>query len=242
MDCRHDNIVLSTAAFCLWDITPDKKLAIAKELDFSQIQIALSTSKMVEAFISYLESRETLTGFKNIVIHAPWCGISYGDNRRSKRTIDGVKRILEMVHVEAVIFRVDSVPTIEVLNSLIAEGIPVCLENSEKDLGCRLFEYYAEHSTIPLALNINRAEREKGRAQKLFKCFADRISRVMVSGFNDEMGRMPLISTQQYPLLDTIRGFDGPVVIEGLFDPEDLNAIRMEREHVAKFMRYGESA
>lgn len=81
------NIALSTSAFCLWDIEPEEKLQICKDLGFKSIVLAFSTIKMLNYFASSDKLCKQLSYFTSITLHAPWRGIRYKDNKASKEIV-----------------------------------------------------------------------------------------------------------------------------------------------------------
>lgn len=224
-----DNIVLSTAAFCLWDIEAEAKLNICNDLGFQRVQIALSTERMVWNLVRHLESAAEPFPFKGVSLHAPWCGVRYGVNQRTRRILNGLRRIAELLSVDSVIFRVNCIRELE---SLTQSGLPLCIENSDRDLGLRVFLRVAEETELPLAFNLNRAIRAEVDTAAFLNHYGHRISRLLISGFDRENGRMPLVYTGQTHLLSCARHLSVPVVLEGLFAPGDTESIRRERHTV----------
>lgn len=224
-----ENIVLSTATFCLWDITPNEKIEICKALEFKKIQIALSTEKMVWKFIEFLKSNPSFRPFSNISIHAPWCGIKYGNNEKSKRTLAGIKQISELISVDSVIVRVDCISDVQFLMNW---QLPVCVENSDKDHGFLKLKKIIENTKLPIAFNLNRALRSGSDYQWLLSLYRHRINCILISGYDSKNGRMPLGYSDQLSILSAIQTFNVPLILEGLFLPHDYNGIINERHSV----------
>lgn len=223
------NIILSTAAFCLWNIKPEEKLRICKQLHFSDIEVALSTEKMVCDFLAFLEGSTEFLSFRKIALHAPWRGVLYGNNRQTRRILHALHLISEKIPAAPLIFHADRVEAIE---PLIQSGLPICLENSEWD-GCwdRLKGFFDNHE-LCLALNINRATRREDYLDQIIDVLEPRISRVYISGYDGLNGRMPMVSANQLQYLDKIQGLNAPLVLEGLFPPGDTASILQERQAV----------
>lgn len=223
------NIVLSTAAFCLWNIKPEEKLRICKQLHFSDIEVALSTEKMVCDFLAFLESSTEIPTFRKIALHAPWRGVLYGNNRQTQRILHSLRLISEKISVAPFIFHADRVESME---SLTRSGLPFCLENSEWD-GCwdRLKELF-ENDELSLALNINRATRREDYLDEIINALKHRISRIYISGYDGLNGRMPMVSANQLQYLDKIQGLKAPLVLEGLFPSGNTASILQERQAV----------
>ena len=234
-----ENIALSTAAFCLWQIDAPEKLRICKQLNFSQIEVALSTERMVQDFLMRLDSLQDLNHFQKIAIHAPWCGIRYGDNNRTRRVLNNLAALARKIPVDAFVFHVDC---IENMNILVQSGLSICLENSDRD-GCwEKFKAIASEFPLPLALNVNRATRRQNYLDEMLSEWGHRITRIQVSGYGDRMGRTPIVSANQLDILKKIQGLSVPLILEGLFDPGDCQAIVLERQSVWNHTRQDLSA
>jgi hypothetical protein len=228
-----ENIILSTAAFCLWNISPAEKLKICRQLEFKRIEVALSTEKMARDFLGHLDLSLDIDPFGKIAVHAPWRGIVYGENARTRRVLDYMNLIAQKVPVEVFIFRIDCIAD---LAPIIGSGLPVCLENSDRVGSWEKIRKVAEKSDLPLALNINRAVRGYDYLDEMITEFGHRISRIQVSGYNVQHGRMPIISAKQLHVLEKIKGIRAPLILEGLFDPGDTEAIVQERRAVWEYI------
>lgn len=229
------DIILSTAAFCLWNIEAPEKLKISKDLKFENIQIALSTEKMLRKLLKYLNCSLEMHSFQKISIHAPWCGVVYAENSRTQRILKDITQVSKIIHVDKVIFRIDC---IEDITPILESGLPICLENSNK-IGCwEKLRSIAQKYDFPLALNVNRALRGYNYLDDFIAKFSSRVDRILVSGYDANNGRMPLLSANQLYLLEKVRKIEAPLVLEGLFEPGDIDAIVTERCEVKKFV-YG---
>lgn len=83
----NDKFILSTASFCLWDISIQEKLEYCKELGFKRVQIAMSTIKMLTEFCENLNHIPQLEYFDDVSLHAPWCGFKYGYNKKNDSSL-----------------------------------------------------------------------------------------------------------------------------------------------------------
>lgn len=230
------NIVLSTAAFCLWHIRPEEKLNICKELNFSEIEVALSTEKMTRDFLKFLETADSIPRFEKITLHAPWRGVIYGENRQTDTILKTLGAIAERMPTDRFVFHADRVSD---LHPLIRSELPICLENSEWD-GCweRLNGLLRQYD-LPLALNINRATKRTDYLNEIISEHRHRIARIQVSGYDGHHGRMPMLLARQLDLLDKVRGIHAPLVLEGLFLPGDIASILRERQAVCQRLGQG---
>lgn len=228
------NVILSTAAFCLWDIEAPEKLKIGQNLAFNSIQIALSTIKMVEKFAETLEEGLDLSSFSSISLHAPWCGVKYGENSKTNKLMALFENISRKIKIDCLIFRVDCIDDIHFLNQ---STLPVCLENSDK-IGCwDKLQYYLINKDFKLALNVNRATRRENYIDELINQYGGRVERILVSGYTKGKGRTPLLETNQMSLLNKIKNIEAPLVLEGLFKPGDYISIVHEREEIATYLK-----
>jgi len=120
---------LSTASFCLWPISAERKLEICREFKFFRIEIAIPHIKMLKNFLLSEPICEQINSFREITVHAPWCDINYGDNARTRIILDYLRNLNAKLKVEAFIFHFDRVTNLKVL---LDSGLPVYLENSDK--------------------------------------------------------------------------------------------------------------
>lgn len=227
-------IGLSTAAFCLWDITAHEKLEICNELGFDEIQIALSSEKMVKAFLAYLDQKPFDFSFKKIALHAPWCGVHYGDGAKSARVLNAIQAIHEILKLETVVVRVDSIANAAVLSQT---DLPISIENSNRDGAWEHFKLIVDQTELPITLNVNRAVRDTDYLDELLRAYGSRINRVLLSGFSDDEGRMPLLAANQLSLLSKVQTLKVPMILEGLFKAGDKMAILHERQAVLAYLK-----
>lgn len=221
-----ETVALSTAAFCLWGIRPDEKLNIAASLGFKEIEVALSTERMVRDFLRFLETEPSVAAFERISVHGPWHQARYGRNAFTEKILCGLKRIGERIPVAEYVFHAECVEGAEVLE---AWGLPVCLENACTPEGEEHLASLLRRHDFTLALNMNRATRGCHDVQRLVQEFRGRITRVPVSGFTGQLGRVPLLESGQLHLLEGLQSVRAPRVLEGLFQPGDQGAIERER-------------
>lgn len=227
-------VAISTASFCLWGITPKEKLSICRILNFSQIEIALSTSKMVKDLLALGDLSEDLKTFKKITIHAPWCGVQYGDNQKTKEIMSNLALLYERLKVSGFIFHFDCIKDFRVLTG---SGLPFLIENSEKPGSWDNLRPLMEKADFKFVLNINRAARSENYLEDMVGTYKEKIDAVYVSGFRDKTGRMPILEAGQSDLLNEVSHMEQPFVIEGLFAPRDLDAIKRERDIIAQKLK-----
>lgn len=231
---RHlDQIALSTAAFCLWDIQPEEKLHIGQQLGFDHIEIALSTEGMVRKFLNYLNTNELAGSFKQIALHAPWHGVAYGKSARSEKLVAQLKEIVDRLEIRSVVFHCDCIQNPE---SLAASGLPIVLENTATGESWERFSGFLNNYPWRVSLNLNKASRDHGHLERILESWGHRIERVHLSGHVDSRGRMPLQTTRQLHLLKMIQGLKVPMVLEGLFPPGNTLSIAEERHLVMKMI------
>lgn len=226
---RLNNIELSTAAFCLWDLQPEEKLRISRQLNFKKIEIALSTASMVKKFMEVMDHSAIAEEFEDITLHAPWHGIAYGNNAKSEKLISQLVLIAERLRIKSVIVHCDCIRDPEVLE---ATGLPIALENTATAESLECFSRFLEAYPWKISLNLNKASREHGQLDRILECWHHRIERIHLSGHVDNRGRMPLLRTDQLHLLEKIQDLIVPLVLEGLFPPGNLTSIVEERHLV----------
>lgn len=218
------DIAISTAAFCLWDIGPARKLSICKMLGFDRIVIAFSTLKMLRQFASSPDLCEQLSHFDHVMIHAPWCGISYKNNKATKEAFDYLEKICQKVKIEAVIFHFDCVADWSCFKEI---HFPFYIKNPNHASWNTFSEAIHEHA-FSSVLDINRAVRFENYIDNYLTDHGEQIKAIHVSGFIDELGRMPIAESGQIGVLDKVKKVNAPIVIEGLFSPGDFQGIREE--------------
>lgn len=109
---------LSSASFCLWDINAAKKINICKKLGFQRIEIALSTIRMLKEFVANAKYYDELREFNNITVHAPWCGVLYGDNAKTRKIIDYLQQLDALFNIQHYIFHYDCILDFNFINDL----------------------------------------------------------------------------------------------------------------------------
>lgn len=222
---------LSTASFCLWPITAERKVEICREFKFSRIEIAIPHIKMLKSFLLTELMCERLNQFREITIHAPWCGINYGNNARTKIVLDHLRNLNFKLNVEAFVFHFDCISDLSVL---LYSELPVYLENSDKPGTWPEFQSVLRRTGLKCVLNVNRAIRTENYLDDMVTEFGDRVAQVQVSGFIDQAGRTPILASGQQHLLDTVKNVNAPFVIEGLFSPGDYVSIAKEKNAIAE--------
>lgn len=222
---------LSTASFCLWPITAERKVEICRDFKFSRIEIAIPHIKMLKSFNLSEPFCEHIKSFREITVHAPWCDINYGDNARTRVILDHLRNLHDKLKVEAFIFHFDRVKNLKVL---LDSGLPVYLENSDKPGSWPEFRSVLRRTGIKCVLNVNRAIRTDNYLNDLVTEFGDKVAQVQVSGFVNEARRMPILAAGQQHLLDSVKFIKAPFVIEGLFSPEDYVSIAREKNAISE--------
>lgn len=226
---------LSTASFCLWPLTAGQKLEICTKFHFSRIEIAIPHIKMLKSYLLTTSLLKQLNCFREITIHAPWCGINYGNNDRTTAVLDHLRHLNSRLNVEAFVFHFDRVSDFKVLAS---SGLPVYLENSEKHGSWQEFKRALGKTGFKCVLNINRAMRNEDYLDRMIKEYEHRIAQVQVSGFTDDGGRMPLLKSGQEDVLEKVKGIKAPFVIEGLFSPGDYASIAKEKRIIEEKLQH----
>lgn len=141
---------LSSASFCLWDINAAKKINICKKLGFQRIEIALSTIRMLKEFVANAKYYDELRGFNDITVHAPWCGVLYGDNAKTKNIINYLQQLDNLFGIQNYVFHYNCILDIDFINYF---SLPICIENSEKIGTWLKFEQDVEKYDCRCALN-----------------------------------------------------------------------------------------
>lgn len=218
------DIAISTAAFCLWDIGPERKLNICKELGFDRIVIAFSTVKMLRQFARSPRLCEKLTEFTHVMIHAPWCGISYKNSKATKEIFTLLELIAQKVTIEAVIFPFDCIKEWSQFKTC---SFPYYIKNPNH-ASWQNFDEAIHQEGFDSVLDINRAIRFEDYIDKYLNYHSKGIKAIHVSGFIDELGRTPISESGQIELLDKVKQVNAPIIIEGLFSPGDFKSIRDE--------------
>lgn|GEM_PF-3127779 len=227
-----DQIAISTAAFCLWDIPPEEKLLIGRNLGFEHVEIALSTEAMVRKFLDFLNTCEFAGSYKQIALHAPWHGIAYGKSARSEKLVVQLTEIVDRLGIQSVVFHCDCIQNPK---SLVASGLPIVLENTAVPESWERFSNFLNNYPWRVSLNLNKATRDHGHLERILETWRHRIERVHLSGHVDGRGRMPLKTTCQLNCLEKIKGLKVPMVLEGLFPPGNTLSIAEER-HLVKMI------
>ncbi|MBN2899634.1 MAG: hypothetical protein JXO44_12750 [Clostridia bacterium] len=218
------NIAISTAAFCLWDIGPERKLQICKDFGFEHVVIAFSTLKMLKQFSSSDKLCQQLSSFKAISIHAPWRGIKYKNNKATKEIVDCLNLIMDKVSISTVIFHFDCIEDFQWLKTC---QFDYCIKNPARHSWDE-FNTAIEQHGFDSVLDINRATRFEDYMDQYLQKHSNSLKAVHVSGYMEDLGRTPIVESGQQFLLDKLKPVDAPMIIEGLFSPGDFQSIRDE--------------
>ena len=226
------NITISTAAFCLWDIGPAQKMSICKQLGFDRIVVAFSTLKMLKQFASSPNLCRQLSEFNHVMIHAPWCGIKYKDNKATRETFESLDRMLEIVRVDGLIFHFECIKDWSCFNTLTC---PFYIKNPNH-ASWKTFNETIHEYGFKSVLDINRAIRYENYIDYYLKHYGEQTKAIHVSGFVDELGRTPIVESGQIEILNKVKNLDAPIIIEGLFSPGDFQGIREEIDIIQSHM------
>ena len=226
-------IGISTASFCLWDIEPSTKIAVSQELEFSRIEIGLSTLKMLKEFHASSHLFQELNSFKHITVNVPWCRMDYGKNKQTETVIDCLKQLNMHLNIEAFVFRLDCISDFSLLEK---SGLNIYLENSEKWGSWNRLRDILKSTPYNCVLDVNRATRNEDYLDYMVTGFGDRIAEVQLNGYKDGYYRVPISASGQYHLVDKVKDLEVPFIIEGLFPPGDYLSIIKEREKINEIL------
>lgn len=229
----ESRIGISTASFCLWDIEPSTKIAVSQELEFTRIEIGLSTIKMLKEFHAASHLFQELKSFKHITVNAPWCRIDYGKNKQTERVINYLKQLNEHLNIEGFVFRIDCISDFSLLEK---SGLNIYLENSEKWGSWDKLKDILKATSYNCVLDVNRATRNEDYLRYMVDEFNDRISEVQLNGYKDDCYRIPICFSGQYHLVDEVKDLEVPFIIEGLFPPGDHLSIIKERDMINEIL------
>lgn len=226
------NIIISTAAFCLWDIGPEKKMSICKELGFDRIVVAFSTLKMLKLFASSPSLCKQLSGFNHVMIHAPWCGVRYKDNKATSEVFEYLDMILQKVQVDGLIFHFECIKDWSCFKVLTC---PFYIKNPNH-ASWKTFNEAIHEYGFNSVLDINKAVRYENYIDNYLSHHREKTKAIHVSGFVDELGRTPIVESGQVEVLNKIKDLNAPIIIEGLFSPGDFQGIREEIDIIQNHM------
>ena len=233
----ENNIVLSTSAFCLWDISIQEKLSHCKDLGFKNIQIAMSTLTMLKDLYKNFNQLPHLSYFNDISILAPWCGFKYGNNNKTRKVIECLKSIDKHEIISRYVFNHDSILDIDVLHEskLNAE-----IRNPVNPTSWDKFSDIIKQDKLSCVFDLNKAIRSNHSIDTIINEVERFTSAIHLSGFIDDKNRMPIVMTQQEDLLKYLKRFNiekTPLIIEGLFSPKDLCSIVKEVDLIKSYLQ-----
>ena len=229
-----DNIVLSTASFCLWDICIYEKLEHCKNLGFKNIQIAVSTLSMLKNLHENFDNLP-LSHFEDVSIHAPWCGVKYGNNNRTSKVMDYLRSIDSHETISRYVFNHDTILDIDILHD---SKLNLVIRNPVNPNSWNDFASTIKEENFPCVFDLNKAIRSNNCMDTLINEIEDFTSAIHLSGFIDNLNRMPIVETKQEGLLKYLKKFNRkspPIIIEGLFSPRDLPSILMEVDLIKNY-------
>lgn len=232
-----DNLTLSTAAFCLWNISAKEKMDYCGKLRFNNIQIALSTIKMLHDFTDEIKNILQHDSFESISIQAPWCGVKYGNNKKTYQVLEKLRFIDQYATVDRYVFNFDSILDIDTLQN---SGLKILIRNPVKPDSWHRFRSVIQHNRLSWAFDLNKAKRNDYDMEDMLDEIQESVEEIHVSGFIAGKNRMPIISTQQQDLLRPLSRFNTkntPIIIEGLFVPNDFHSIVCEKNLIHSAIR-----
>lgn len=192
---------------------------------------------MLKDFYKNFNDLPHLSYFDDISIHAPWCGFKYGYNNKTKKVIEYLRFIDKYKIVSRYIFNHDSILDID---SLHESRLNVMIRNPVNPTSWDNFSNIIKQDNLPCVFDLNKAIRSNHSIDEVINEVERYTSAIHLSGFIDNKNRMPIVMTQQDDLLKHLKKFNikkTPLIIEGLFSPEDLSSIVKEVDLIKSYIQ-----
>ena len=166
---------------------------------------------------------EDLNGFEFVSFHAP--KINYGKNKETEDVFEKIKRIDSIRKLDIVVFHPDSVEDFDIFDNL---SFNIGFENMDNRSDLfknpqdfkELFSKNKGHKLIVDLNHIYANDRSMKLAGDFYKELGDRINEIHLSGCLT--GHQPLFETKQLEILEAMRDFNTPIIIESILQPQDL--------------------
>ncbi|MFH1065457.1 MAG: hypothetical protein V1734_03065 [Nanoarchaeota archaeon] len=122
-------IGFSTGCMYKTSLTLDNIISFYSHIGADALEINFATIKELNDFKPDDDLLETINGFSYVSIHAPFKGITYGDNDFSRHTLKKLQGLCKELPVKGVVIHPD---TVDDFNALEYLGIPILIENMDK--------------------------------------------------------------------------------------------------------------
>ena len=175
---------------------------------------------------------DDLSPFSYVSVHAPV--LPYGENDATKRAFQTIEALHSIRPLDLVVFHPDSVENFSVFRNA---RFPVAFENMDRhkashqsveDMG----RVMKRDPSFKFVLDVNHVytnDTTLALATAFYERFESRLAEIHLSGFSTIHD--PLFQTKQDFLIDPIRDFSVPIILEGVGKVEELAP---EREYVLR--------
>lgn len=235
-------IGFSTGILYGLDLTLDQKIDQLSQKWANAIELGFGK---FEEFPEYNLGEETkdklLQNFSSISLHAPWKGITYGDNSETKQILANLEKRTKELAISGIVIHPDTVENFGILDT---SCLPFCIENMDlrKSFGTHPehFQELIDRYKFWLVLDVQHAY-EQDPSMNLAKEFiitmGDRLKHMHVSWCSALQGHVPTYKADNQQAIAGILAMKIPVpkILEGVFVEVNEDNLHQELDYVASF-------
>ena len=176
-----------------------------------------------------------LSGFEYVSLHAP--NVDYGNDQKTFDLLEKIGEIDKLRKLDLVVFHPDRIIDLSLFEGL---DFKVGFENmdSRKELFKTAEELHdlVDQKNFKVVLDLNHAYTNDSSLKTLFnfsRLLKANIVEIHLSGYLT--WHDPLFKTRQESIIESVKGFKVPIIIESILRPEDIIT---ERNYILKVLGY----
>lgn len=231
-------ICLATGCFYMWNNNINGKISICKQFDIDGIELTIATYSDLIKLQLTKESINYLLTLKSNTIHAPFKGIIYKNNSRSRKALSVINKISTKINAKNIVFH----PT-NIQDPILIKGLNTKVSIENMNLKTKYnFEktrlFIKNHPKFGLTLDINHTATIS--PEEIDKYLDFKIIEFHLSCFKDETEHLPVHhSTKEYlQTIKKVKHINAPMVIEtNLPDIGNTKIVEKDIDFVKKHLR-----
>jgi hypothetical protein len=217
---------LSTGCFCEWNLDVYQEIGMILKSKSNAIQISFPSKD------DFLKFKPVEIKMDLVVVHLPWKGIRYGDNKGTKKILKKIKEIVKTTGVNYFVIHPNDVEDFKIF-----EGFNVLVENlrSDEKFGSKPDDLKEIKNRFNLDFlldltHVYKRDKRMKELDKIVKILNNRIKALHVSGFKNGYEHSMLYNADNRDLiikhLKRLKQY--PIILEGKIPSENLVNMDLE--------------
>lgn len=228
----------STGCMYKSSLTLDNVISFYSHIGADALEISFATIKELYDFKLDNDLLATINSFSYVSIHAPFKGITYGDNDFSRHALKKLQELCKELPVKGVVIHPDTVDGFNALESL---GIPFLIENMDKRKARGIlaaeFTAYSMLYNFGFVLDLKHAYEHDSTMQlagELTEAMRDRIMEYHISGHDGTSKHVLLHKSNNWKdiMYSLPYNNDKPIIIESEMELPNEFTAKKELEFV----------